>query len=204
MIISGWISSQYSQRPGNLWHPIWTRSAADTCQHIVGFCTFWGNWPNNTALNTGLGIELWITCVLVEQVCGHKWADISEHDWGLAILNDSCYGHSIHGNVMRMSLLRSPKAPDANADMGNHQFTYAIFPHKGKLDHYQKCNIQERFSLWRNESSNGLKLFQVHSKLPELFSMHMSSTFQFRYYLLLAEKCLTTNNHHPKKNHWST
>ncbi|KAG1675632.1 Alpha-mannosidase 2C1 [Nymphon striatum] len=65
------------------------------------------------------------------EVCGHKWVDLSEHDWGVAILNESCYGHSVHDNIMSMSLLRSPKSPDADADMGNHEFSYAVYPHKG-------------------------------------------------------------------------
>ncbi|XP_037539458.1 alpha-mannosidase 2C1 [Nematolebias whitei] len=63
------------------------------------------------------------------EVWGHKWADLSEHNFGVALLNDSKYGYSIHQNTMTLSLLRAPKAPDATADMGTHQFTYAIMPH---------------------------------------------------------------------------
>ena len=43
------------------------------------------------------------------EVCGHKWADLSEHGFGLALLNDSKYGYATHLNVMRLSLLRAPK-----------------------------------------------------------------------------------------------
>jgi alpha-mannosidase len=68
------------------------------------------------------------------EVCCHKWADLSEATYGVSILNDSKYGFAVAGNVMRLSLLRSPKAPDAHADMGNHKTRYAIFPHKGGLD----------------------------------------------------------------------
>ena len=52
------------------------------------------------------------------EVCCHKWADLSEHGYGVSILNDSKYGFATAGNVMRLSLLRAPKAPDAHADMG--------------------------------------------------------------------------------------
>ncbi|KAL0968905.1 hypothetical protein UPYG_G00273480 [Umbra pygmaea] len=65
------------------------------------------------------------------EVWGHKWADLSEHGFGVALLNDCKYGYSVHQNVMTLSLLRAPKAPDANADMGSHQFTYAVMPHSG-------------------------------------------------------------------------
>jgi alpha-mannosidase len=67
------------------------------------------------------------------EVCAHKWADLSEGDYGVALLNDCKYGHDINGNVMRLTLLRSPKAPDPEADMGRHVFTYALLPHGGDL-----------------------------------------------------------------------
>ena len=63
------------------------------------------------------------------EVCAHRWADFSEPDYGVALLNDSKYGYSVYDNVMRLSLLRSPKMPDPQADMGQHHFRYALFPH---------------------------------------------------------------------------
>jgi alpha-mannosidase len=63
------------------------------------------------------------------EVCGHRWADLAEPDFGVALLNDSKYGYAVHGNVMRLSLLRSPKKPDPQADMGDHAFTYSLMPH---------------------------------------------------------------------------
>lgn len=68
------------------------------------------------------------------EVCCHKWADLSEHGYGVSILNDSKYGFATCGNLMRLSLLRAPKAPDAHADMGHHRLRYAILPHSGGLD----------------------------------------------------------------------
>ncbi|KAJ5668477.1 uncharacterized protein N7477_007047 [Penicillium maclennaniae] len=68
------------------------------------------------------------------EVCCHKWADLSEHGYGISILNDSKYGFATCGNLMRLSLLRAPKAPDAHADMGRHVIRYAILPHTGPLD----------------------------------------------------------------------
>ncbi|KAI6093804.1 glycoside hydrolase family 38 protein [Hypoxylon rubiginosum] len=67
------------------------------------------------------------------EVCCHKFADLSEHGYGVSILNDSKYGFATCGNLMRLSLLRSPKAPDAHADMGTHTIRWAILPHKGDL-----------------------------------------------------------------------
>ena len=65
------------------------------------------------------------------EVSAHRWADLSEPGYGVALLNESKYGYACHGNVLRLSLLRASKSPDATADMGKHRFRYALFPHAG-------------------------------------------------------------------------
>jgi len=65
------------------------------------------------------------------EVCAQRWADLSEADYGVALLNDCKHGYDIHGNVMRLSLLRSPTAPDLTADRGHHEFMYSLLPHVG-------------------------------------------------------------------------
>jgi alpha-mannosidase len=65
------------------------------------------------------------------EVPAHRWADLSEHGFGVALLNDCKYGYSCHGNELRLSLLRSPKSPDPEADLGRHEFAYAVMPHGG-------------------------------------------------------------------------
>jgi alpha-mannosidase len=65
------------------------------------------------------------------EVPAHRWADLSEHGFGVALLNDCKYGYSIFGDTMRLSLLRAPKSPDPDADMGGHRFAYAVLPHAG-------------------------------------------------------------------------
>ncbi len=67
------------------------------------------------------------------EVCGHRFADLSDDLYGLAILNDCKYGHKIYDNFMELNLLRSPTMPDPEADQGDHEFTYAILPHEGPL-----------------------------------------------------------------------
>jgi alpha-mannosidase len=64
------------------------------------------------------------------EVSAHRWADLSEPNFGVALLNDSKYGYACHGNMLRLSLLRAPKTPDAFADMGKHHFRYALYPHE--------------------------------------------------------------------------
>ncbi|HOZ46480.1 MAG TPA: alpha-mannosidase [Candidatus Hydrogenedentes bacterium] len=63
------------------------------------------------------------------EVPAHRWADLSEGDYGVSLLNDCKYGYDTKGHVLRLSLLRSPIDPDPKADQGAHAFTYSLYPH---------------------------------------------------------------------------
>ena len=65
------------------------------------------------------------------ETVGHQWVDLSEHGYGVSLLNDCKYGHDIKDNVIRLSLLKSATYPDPQADRGEHEFTYALYPHEG-------------------------------------------------------------------------
>ncbi|HET9912714.1 MAG TPA: alpha-mannosidase [Anaerolineales bacterium] len=84
----------------------------------------WGNVQRPTHRNTSWDWARFETCA-------HKWVDLSEGNYGVSLLNDCKYGHDIHDNVMRITLLRSPTMPDPSADFGEHQFKYSLYPHEG-------------------------------------------------------------------------
>jgi alpha-mannosidase len=65
------------------------------------------------------------------EVPAQRWADLSDAKHGFSLLNDSKYGYDVKGNVLRLSLLRSPEWPDPHADEGHHEFTYSLYPHGG-------------------------------------------------------------------------
>ncbi|WP_334074343.1 MULTISPECIES: alpha-mannosidase [Paenibacillus] len=65
------------------------------------------------------------------EVCGHRFADVSERGYGVSLLNDCKYGYDVQGSTIRLSLLRAPKWPDETADLGEHEFTYSLYPHTG-------------------------------------------------------------------------
>lgn len=65
------------------------------------------------------------------EVCAQKWADLSEGNYGVSLLNDCKYGHDVRGNVLRLTLLKSATNPDPEADQGEHEFTYSLLPHPG-------------------------------------------------------------------------
>jgi alpha-mannosidase len=65
------------------------------------------------------------------EVPAHRFADLSEPGYGVAVLNDGRYGYHALGNELGISLLRAPVYPDPLADEGHHEFTYALLPHRG-------------------------------------------------------------------------
>ena len=84
----------------------------------------WGNVQRPTHRNTSWDWARFETCA-------QKWVDLSEGNYGVSLLNDCKYGHDIHDNVMRITLLRSPTMPDPTADFGEHDFKYSLCPHAG-------------------------------------------------------------------------
>ncbi|GGO03737.1 alpha-mannosidase [Saccharibacillus kuerlensis] len=79
------------------------------------------------------------------ETVGHQWADLSERGYGVSLLNDCKYGYDVKGNTLRLSLIKSAEYPDPEADLGAHNFTYALFPHEG--DWAQGGTIQEAWQL---------------------------------------------------------
>lgn len=65
-----------------------------------------------------------------EAVMG-KWVDISNADYGVAILNNGRNGYDARDNAIHLSVVRGPWGPDPRADEGEHVFGYAIYPHQG-------------------------------------------------------------------------
>ena len=84
----------------------------------------WGNVERPTHWNTSWD---WARF----ESCAHKWADLSEGDYGVSLLNDCKYGYDVKGHTLRLTLLKSATSPDAGADQGEHKFAYALLPHQG-------------------------------------------------------------------------
>lgn len=71
------------------------------------------------------------------EVCAHRWVHIAEPGYGVAVANESTYGHDVtrtttpHGETVTtvgLSMLRSPEFPDPDADQGTHRIRYSIRP----------------------------------------------------------------------------
>jgi len=74
------------------------------------------------------------------EVSAIRWADVSNNGYGVSLLNNSKYGYDVKDNVMRLSLLRSPKWPDPTADRGEHQIEYSLYPHRGNWEDANTVN----------------------------------------------------------------
>ena len=63
--------------------------------------------------------------------CAHKWADLSDNSFGLAVLNDCKYGYSAKDGHIALTWLRSANDPQPKQDCTHHTFTYSLYPHAG-------------------------------------------------------------------------
>ena len=74
------------------------------------------------------------------EVCGQKWADMSEHSYGVALLNDGKYGYGAFGSEMSLTLVKGGSFPNPNASKSIPPFTYSLLPHSGG---YQEGRVIE-------------------------------------------------------------
>ena len=101
------------------------------------------------------------------EVCAHKWVDISESGYGIAILNDSKYGFSADGNTITVSCLRGPTYPNKNADFGKHKFTISLLPHLGDIKNGRV--IEEAYAL--NQPVESLEISKTDGFLSDTYSL---------------------------------
>ena len=106
------------------------------------------------------------------EVSAHKWADLSEADYGAALLNDCKYGYSCEENVLKLSLLKAPTYPSPVADRGHHSFTYALYPHTGSVE--LSDTVKNAYLL--NKPMTAFKIpANTSGSLPERFAPVASS-----------------------------
>ena len=67
------------------------------------------------------------------ETCAHKWVDMADNNYGVALLNDCKYGYSTEGNTIKLTMIKCGTYPNAEADIGNHKFTYSLMGHVGNF-----------------------------------------------------------------------
>ncbi len=81
-----------------------------------------GNLTRKTHQNTSWDVARF-------ESCGQKWMDLSEGHYGVSLLNDCKYGHSVKDANMALTLIKSGIEPNPTTDQEEHDFIYAIYPH---------------------------------------------------------------------------
>ena len=99
------------------------------------------------------------------EICAHKYVDLSQSDYGAALLNDCKYGHNVKGNVIDLNLIRNNFRPDELADLGTHEFTYGFYPHMN--DFHDSEVIQESYILNRSPV-----LYRGLKQIPSLITLN--------------------------------
>lgn len=100
------------------------------------------------------------------EVCGHKWADISDYNHGLSLMNNCKYGYSAKENVLSLTLLKAANFPNPEADRGINTFTYSILPHSG--DFRESGTIKEAYLL--NNPLRSRRAEKNSGTLPGIYS----------------------------------
>ncbi|MCR9134619.1 MAG: glycosyl hydrolase-related protein [Alphaproteobacteria bacterium] len=86
------------------------------------FDTQWGRVERATTHDTSFDAARF-------EVPAQKWAQVSNKNHAVAVLNDCKYGYDIQGGVIRITLIKCATSPDPNADQGRHEFTYSLLPY---------------------------------------------------------------------------
>lgn len=101
------------------------------------------------------------------EVCGHKWADISDGGYGVSLINDCKYGYSADGSDLMLTLLRSSTHPGKGVDMGKHEINYALLPHSGS--YRDAGTVHEAYKF--NNPVKAIKTEKNIGSLPSCASM---------------------------------
>lgn len=101
------------------------------------------------------------------EVCAHKYCDLSEFDYGVSLMNDCKYGHSVHDGVMSLTMLKCGTFPDPDADKCEHRFTYSLYPHSG--DYRTAGTIQKAYDL--NMPMYAVRAGENKGTLPAEYSL---------------------------------
>lgn len=101
------------------------------------------------------------------EVCAHKWVDISENGYGVALLNDCKYGYSAQGSTLKLTALKAGTYPNPEADLGRHTFSYSLLPHTGTLQ--EAGVVREAYSF--NQPLQTMQISAAAGSLPEQYSL---------------------------------
>jgi len=92
------------------------------------------------------------------EIPAHKWVDVSSDGYGLSLINDCKYGHRVKDGLISLNLLRSTVYPDKVADIGEHNFKYALYPHYDSAEKSDVTMLGYSFNNPLEFIENGFKI----------------------------------------------
>ena len=101
------------------------------------------------------------------ETCAHKWVDMADNNYGVALLNDCKYGYSTEGNTIKLTMLKCGTYPNKEADIGKHTFTYSLMGHIGSFR--EAGVINEAYAL--NQPMYAEKTDKQNGVMKESFSL---------------------------------
>lgn len=101
------------------------------------------------------------------EVCGHKWVDVSDNGYGVALLNDCKYGFGTEQSTLKLTVLKSATYPNLHADEGRHEFSYSLIPHSGTL--YEADIIKEAHLF--NQPLTAIEVAKQDGPLSDCYSL---------------------------------
>lgn len=121
------------------------------------------------------------------EVPAMRWADLGDGQHGFSLINTSKYGYDAVGNLLRLTLLRSPTWPDPDADREHHHFTYVLYPHAGTWQ--QAGTIQHGY-----DANYTLRATQVEAHQGEMKPEHSFVSTDSDHVVITAIKKAETGN----------
>lgn len=101
------------------------------------------------------------------EVCAHKWVDVSEYGYGVALLNDCKYGYSVEGSTVMVTCLKCPTDPNPESDFCKHTFTLSLYPHSENL--FDAGVIERAYAL--NQPVVAMRVDKNDGELCDEFSL---------------------------------
>ncbi|MCE5322570.1 glycosyl hydrolase-related protein [bacterium] len=82
----------------------------------------------------------------VQEIPAQKWADLSDEEHGITLVNDCKYGHSCIDDTLHLTLIRTSYDPDPIPEVGDHKIRFGVIAHQGPCDVADAIRAGEEFN----------------------------------------------------------
>ncbi len=94
------------------------------------------------------------------EVSGHQWVDVSDHNYGVSLVNNAKYGFYIKEGILDMNLLRSTNFPCVDGDIARHSYSYGLYIHEGLIKESKVDQIAMQFNTFFPSFNAALDIYE--------------------------------------------